>query len=166
MKLKAKISNIFIVTTLSLLISVPAFLIADTEAKFIPPKGWRLAEVDSLPKSVHLMVIGTSSSHFPPSINLGTDNFQGSMKDYLKKVKEINTSQGYTWKDLGKIETKAGEASLSQTERSTAYGEIKLMHIMVLHDGVVYIMTASALKSEFSKFYKDFYESFRTLEIK
>lgn len=157
--LKAIIRYLFV-----LLIMLPTYLAA-INITFDPPKEWRFADQKDLPKSVRVMVVGKSSSDFPPSINLGTEEFAGTMKEYLKKVKEINSAQGYSWKNLGKIKTKAGEASLSQAERKTPYGDVKLMHVMLMHEGTVYMLTGAALKSEFSKYYKDFYDSFRSLEI-
>lgn len=132
---------------------------------FNPPENWHLADPQALPPSVKIMVVGQSGSDFPPSINLGTEKFGGSLKDYLKTIKAINDSQGSEWKDLGTIRTQAGTASLSQVDAKTEWGEVRMMHVILLRDGMAYILTAAALKDEFSKFYKDFFKSMRSLRF-
>lgn len=132
---------------------------------FTPPNGWRFAESKDLPKSVKVMVVGQGNNEYPPSINLGTENYSGSLKDYLKRVKEINDSQGHEWKDLGTINVKAGEASLSQVDSKNKWGNVRMMHVILKKDNTIYIMTAASLKDEFPKFYKDFFAAFRSLRF-
>ncbi|NGX42551.1 MAG: hypothetical protein K940chlam7_00831 [Chlamydiae bacterium] len=132
---------------------------------FSPPQRWHLADPEALPPSVKLMVVGKGNYEFPPSINLSTEEFEGTVKDYLKIVKEINSSQGSDWKDLGVIRTKAGEASLSQADVVTEWGGVRMMHVIISRNGMIYILTAAALKEEFPKFYKTFFESLRSLRI-
>lgn len=132
---------------------------------FTPPAGWRFAETLSLPPSVKTLVVGKGSFEFPPSINLGMEVYPGTLKQYLKRVKEINDAQGYIWKDLGKIRTQAGDASLSQVDTRTQWGEVKLMHVILQKDGIIYILTAAALKEEFPKFYKDFFNSMSSIRF-
>ncbi len=79
-------------------------------------------------------------------MNLSTQLFPGTLKDYLKNVKNINEAQGYFWKDLGSITTEAGPASLSQVDTKTEYGDVRQMHVILLKNGRIYILTASALK--------------------
>ncbi len=132
---------------------------------FDPPTGWRLADSTKLPGSVKIMVIGKGKTEFPPSMNLGIDRHEGTLKTYLAKIKEINTSQGIEWKDLGTIQTEAGTASLSQIDTTTEWGDVRLMHTILLADGQAYILTASALKEEFPLFYKDFFAAMRSLKL-
>lgn len=132
---------------------------------FIPPKGWRLADTNMLGKNVQLMVVGTGKAGFPPSINLTTENYQGNLKDYLKIVKSINEAKGNTWKDLGKIQTDAGEGSLSQLDTKMQWGDVRMLHTIVIKDNVVYILTAAALRDEYPSYYKEFFESMRSLHI-
>ncbi len=135
------------------------------EAQFSPPKGWRLAEKDQLPSHVQVMVVGEGELEFPPSINLSTETFFGTLKDYLKIVKKINEDRGSEWNDLGKIKTLAGEASLSQATNMTKWGPVRMMHVILVRDDTVYILSAAALQNEFSNYYKQFFESFRTFNI-
>lgn len=132
---------------------------------FTPPTGWRLADTKDLPKHVHVMVVGQSQHGFPPSMNLGTERYPSTLKAYLKIVKGINDAQGFEWKDLGSIRTEAGEASLSQVDSKTPWGDVRMMHVILLKNGTVYILTAAALKEEFPQFYKDFFQSLRSLHI-
>ena len=132
---------------------------------FTPPSGWRTADRNGLPKHVNVMVVGKGSHEFPPSISLGTEIYPGTLKQYLKRVKEINTGKGNEWKDLGTIRTEAGNASLSQVDTRTQWGDVRMMHVMLYRDGTVYILTASSLKDEFSKYYKEFFNALRSLHF-
>jgi hypothetical protein len=132
---------------------------------FNPPEGWFLADPDGLPSHVQAMVVGKGKYEFPPSINLSTEEFAGSLRDYLKVVREINHSHGSEWKDLGTIRTQAGEASLSQADTQTEWGSVRMLHVILSREGVIYILTAAARKEEFPKFYKTFFDSLRSLHV-
>lgn len=132
---------------------------------FRHPEGWRMADPKVLPKSVKVMVIGKGDHNFPPSINFGTDQTTATLKEYLKNIKEINVSQGAEWKDLGTIRTDAGEASLSQVDSKTEWGDMRMMHVILIRNNQAYILTAAALKEEFPKHYKEFFNSMRSLNI-
>ncbi len=132
---------------------------------FNPPDGWHLANPKALPPSVKLMVVGSGNNDFPPSINLGTEKIEGDLKNYLKTIKSINDSQGSDWKDLGTIRTQAGTASLSQVDAKTEWGEVRMMHVILVKETTAYILTAAALKEEFPKFYKEFFKSMRSLRF-
>lgn len=132
---------------------------------FTPPPGWRNSDHSALPKHVQVMVVGKGASDFPPSISLGSEEYKGSLKQYLKRIKELNTSKGYVWKDLGNVKTEAGNASLSQVDKKTEWGDVKMMHVILTKNGTVYILTAASLKDEFPKFYRDFFNSLRSLRF-
>ncbi len=132
---------------------------------FTPPTGWRMADPKLLPERVRIMVVGQGPSAFPPSMNLSLEPYSGSLKEYLKIIKNMNDAQGFEWKDLGTIRTEAGTASLSQVDTKTEWGSVRLMHVILLKNGTIYILTASALKDEFSQFYKDFFASMRSLRV-
>jgi hypothetical protein len=134
-------------------------------AKFTPPEGWRYGEIPSSHPNVHLSVVGKSSQGFPPSLHLASEKYEGTLKDYLKLVKSINDAQGDEWKDLGTLQTQAGPASLSQLDMKSQWGDIKMLHVILLRKGTVYILTASAHKQEFPQFYKDFFKAMRSLSI-
>lgn len=132
---------------------------------FTPPTGWFLADPKALPSNVKVMVVGKGNSEYPPSLNLTTEKFSGTLKQYLKIVKSINDSKGDEWKDLGTIRTEAGEGSLSQVDIKSKFGTERLMHVILEKNGTIYILTAAALKNEFPKYYKDFFSSMRSLRI-
>lgn len=132
---------------------------------FTPPSGWRMADADELSRHVSIMVVGKGQNEYPPSINLASEPYKGTLKDYLKIVKTLNDSQGYAWKDLGTIRTEAGIGSLSQVDFKSKWGEERLMHVILKKNDTIYIMTAGALKQEFSRFYPQFFEAFRSLRI-
>lgn len=132
---------------------------------FTPPQGWRTADQKGLPPSVKIMVVGQGSHTFPPSINLGTEKYKGSLREYLNMIKDINNSSGADWKDLGSIKTQAGNASLSQVDSKTEWGEVRMMHAIMVQGGDAYVLTCAALKEEFPKFYKDFFSSMRSLNF-
>lgn len=152
--------------TFILCILINLSCLAETQASFDIPEGWQVADQKSLPKSVKLMVVGKSSKEMPPSINLGYEEFQGSLKDYLKIVQDFNRSQGDTWRDLGTVQTKAGPGSLSQLDMKSQWGNLRMMHMILKKDSVVYILTASSLKEEFSKYYPVFFKALQSFQLK
>lgn len=158
-----KIKHFF--TAFSLILTAYTASLASQEATFVPPQGWRLAEHDKLPPHVEVMVMGEGKLEFPPSINLSTEPYTGTLQQYLQIVKKINNKHGSEWKDLGKIKTTAGEASLSQADSVSKWGPVRMMHVILVKDGTVYILTAASLKNEFSSHYKQFFESFRSFTI-
>lgn len=133
--------------------------------QFTPPQGWRNGDPKMLPSRVKIMMVGEGNYDFPPSISLATEAFSGSVKEYLKIVKELNASKGNQWKDLGSLRTDAGNASLSQTDSKSNWGEIKMMHVIFKNEGTIYILTAAALKKEFPKFYQEIFTSLRSLHF-
>lgn len=150
---------------LILFVLVLQTLNASTQAAFTPPEGWQNGNSANLPKHVKLLIVGKGFHEMPPSISLGYETFQGSLKDYLKIVKNINDSQGDEWKDLGTIQTEAGIASLSQVTLKTEWGQLKQMHIIYLDEGIIYIVTASALKEEFPQFYSSFFDALKSFRL-
>jgi hypothetical protein len=132
---------------------------------FVPPKDWLGADPKMLPPSVKAMVIGKSNKAYPPSINIGLEPYDGSLKSYLKNIKMINDAQNATWKDLGQIATESGQASLSSVDMTTEWGDVRLLHAILIRYGTAYIMTCASLKEEFSTNYKDFFQAMRSMKI-
>ncbi len=161
MHLKYILIAIFLISSICSIGSVENNL----TAQFTPPKDWRFAEIEALPKHVHVMVVGKGDYPFPPSINLGTELYAGTLAEYLQIVKAINDADGAEWKNLGTIETEAGPANLSQVDSSTEWGKVRMMHVILLKEGTAYILTAAALCKEFSKFYPQFFRSMKTLRL-
>lgn len=133
---------------------------------FTPPEGWRMVDESKLSPSVLAMVVGSGSKEFPPSLNLGVHHNSGSLKEFLRFVKQVNQADGIIWTDLGIIRTQAGDASLSQLDTRTEWGMVREMQVIFVQDDNAYILTAAALREEFPKFYKQFFASLRSLAIK
>lgn len=133
---------------------------------FIPPASWTLTDPKTLPPPVKSMAVGKGSCEYPPSLNLTTEKFSGTLKEYLKIVKTINQKMGDEWKDLGTIQTEAGIASLSQVDVRSKWGIERMMHVIIVREGTAYILTAAALKTEFPNFYKEFFQSMKSLRMK
>ena len=132
---------------------------------FNPPKGWFQAEPDKSTRTVKLIIVGKPKTTFAPTIKLSTQLYPKSLKDYLNMIKAKNQSEGIDWKDLGMIQTKAGKASLSQNDEKTEYGTLRFMRVILLNEQRIYILTATALASEFSFYYKEFFDALTSLTI-
>lgn len=132
---------------------------------FSPPEGWLVADPSKLPKTVRLMVIGKGRKEFPPSINLATEKYTGTLSEYLKIVKEINSSQGAEWKSLGTVDTESGTAHLSQLDVTNEWGKVRMIHILLLKDDVMHIMTGASLKEEFPKYRTTFLQAMRSIHV-
>jgi len=149
--------------------SSPSFPINKTEQnetlQFTPPPEWRNSDNTALPTHVKLMIVGKGTQEFPPSISIATENYSGTIKQYLKVIKDLNTSKGQEWRDLGTLKTGAGNTSLSQTDSKSQWGDIRMMHVILKKNGIVYIVTAAALKEEFHKFYKEIFNALRSLHF-
>lgn len=132
---------------------------------FQPPEGWLQADPKSLPSHVKAMVVGKGVNEYPPSINLAYDEFAGTLKEYLKLVEGVNKRLGAQAQDLGSIQTLAGEARLLQVDSKSVWGTERQMQVIIVKNGKAFILTASALKSEFSEFYPQFFASLKSLKI-
>jgi hypothetical protein len=140
-------------------------LFCEEKITFAPPPGWQLADSTLLSSNVKALVIGPKIGMMPPSINLATEAYKGTLQEYLKIVKSIASAKGAEWKDLGKFKTAAGNAHLSQLDTKSQWGDLRMMHIMLLKDGVMYILTATALKEEFPSNYKQFFTALSSLKF-
>lgn len=173
--LSRSLSFLYLCSILTLTLSSPSHLQASSEEtppttstqtiQFTPPPGWRIADETALLKHVKLMVVGKGANEFPPSISLAVEPYSGTLKQYLKIVKKLNDSKGNEWKDLGSLKTDAGNASFTQTDSKSQWGQVKMMHVMLKKDGNIYILTAAALRDEFPKFYKEIFASLRSLHF-
>lgn len=135
-------------------------------ATFTPPNGWNVVNKENLSPHVKILVVGPKiKNEMPPTMNLMIEPYDGNLKSYLIQVKKINDSHGDSWKDLGTLKTKAGEASLSQVEIRSKWGGEKLMHAIIVKNGFAYVLTATASKNEFGRFYQQFYTALRSLQI-
>jgi hypothetical protein len=124
---------------------------------FIPPKGWELADQNKLSPRVKICFIGKSSNNLLPSVNLATEEVDISLKAYVDIVKrDCESDPNCLWRDLGKYNTSLGEGRLTEREVKTEWGISRQVQLIVIKDQRAYILTAGALKEEFSRHYQDF----------
>jgi len=133
---------------------------------FVPPKEWELANPKQLSPRVKMGFIGSTKKELRPSVNLAIEPVDVNMTEYIAAVKKIHEGDpNNRWRDLGKFSTAAGEGRLTELESKSEWGNVRLLQLIVLKNKIAYIITASALKEEFSRFYQDFQSVFRTFTI-
>lgn len=139
---------------------------ADPFCFFTPPPGWEIADPKSLSSRVKIAFLKNTGKGFCPSINLAVEETDVSLYDYLKAVRAIHEQdRGNQWRALGKVRTEAGLAQLTEIDASTEWGPIRLLQLILIKEGRAYVITAAALREEFSNFYKDFQSSFRSMTL-
>lgn len=132
---------------------------------FDPPQDWELMDPGTLPKSVKIAIRCPVKNKFPPSMNLAVDRVSCDLKNYLKKIKALNLAEGSDFKELGTIDTQAGPASLSQLDMESNWGQVRMMHAILLHDHEAHILTVAALRDEFPEYQNLFFDAMRSLRI-
>jgi hypothetical protein len=133
---------------------------------FVPPKGWREAKPDQLSSHVRVGFVGKGKSSFSPSLNLALEEVAISAEKYVEVVKKLHQAdKKNAWRDLGKIQTRSGEAHLTAIDTKTEFGPVRLMQMILVKDGMAYVLTGAALKDEFSPLYKEFQGAFQSLTI-
>ena len=133
---------------------------------FTPPHNWELVDPKKLSPGVKIGFIGPTKKELRPSINLAIEEVNVSLSDYVLAVKKIHEADpNNRWRDLGKFWTHSRESRLTEIESRSEYGQIRLMQLITLKNKTAYIITASALKEEFSNFYQDFQSVFRFFNV-
>jgi len=133
---------------------------------FTPPKGWDLADMSKLSHRMRICFIGKSSSNLLPSVSLATEKVDISLKAYVDIVKsDCEKDPNRVWRDLGKYNTSLGEGRLTEREMKTQWGISRQIQLIVIKDNQAYVLTAGALKEEFSRHYQDFEAVLRSLTI-
>lgn len=133
---------------------------------FIPPQGWEIADPKGLSPRVKIAFVKNTGKGFCPSINLATEETTTSLNDYLKAVKAIHEQdRNNHWRALGKVRTNAGLAQLTEVDSSSQWGPIRILQLIFMKDGSAYVLTAAALKEEFSDYYKEIQSAFRSLTL-
>jgi hypothetical protein len=145
---------------------VPKNLQEPYHCYFIPPKGWNLADQSKLSPRVKICFLGKSSNTLLQSVNLATEEVDISLKAYVDIVKsDCERDPNSVWRDLGKYNTPLGEGRLTEREVKTQWGVSRQIQLIVIKDKRAYILTAGALKEEFSRHYQDFEAVLRSLTI-
>ena len=132
---------------------------------FIPPKGWEIADPKKLSPSVHICFIDKKAKGVPPSVNLATEATSVSLDAYVEAVRKIHAADpNAKWRDLGSFRAPLGTGRLTELELSTEFGKARLVQLIIMKNQRAYILTASALKTEFSKYYKTFDQVLHSLQ--
>lgn len=128
---------------------------------FQGPKKWKKV-VDGLPAKVMVAFVGKSSSVLPPSINLAIERTTIDLTAYAKRAKQLHEQHpATTCMAIGSINTKGGKAELLQIVSTTNCGEIQCLQAILVKENIVYVLTATALKDEYSKYYMQFFQSIK-----
>jgi len=134
---------------------------------FTPPENWQDADPKLLAPMVKMGYFGKGNTEFHPSINIAIEKIDDtSLKEYVKVVKKIHTSnRTTTWRNLGKFQTQAGKAQLTEITTKNQMGIIKMLQLIIVHEDHAYILTAAARKEEFVTFRNSFIKAFRSLKL-
>lgn len=144
-------------------------LFATEYAYFIPPQKWEIADPKTLSPLVKMKFVGPSKEKLKPSINLAIEKIEKvdvTIDKYIAEAKKVHESDPHrTWRDLGKFSTPAGEGRLTEISSKSEAGNIRLLQLILFKNHTAYVVTAAALKGEFSSFYQDFHSVFRTFTL-
>lgn len=133
---------------------------------FIPPVDWELSFPPSTTPHVKIIFTKPKALGFHPSINLSIEPTTASLEEYLKAIKEIHEQdRDKEWSLLGKMQTPAGLAQLTQINTSSEWGPVRMLQLILVKQGNAYILTAAALKKEFSSYYTFFHKALRSLTL-
>lgn len=141
-------------------------LFAQDYGYIVPPQGWKLANPEKSTGRVKVAFLKPSGKELPAHINLAVEEGVSSLSGYVAEVKKIHEADPTNrWRDLGKFQTPAGEARLTELETKSQWGEVRQLQLLFVKNRVAYIITASAPREEFSKFYQDVQYAFRSLNV-
>ena len=149
------------------LICFSSYCQAHNYCYFIPPQDWQCADPKNLSSHVQVGFFGKGQTNFHPSLNLAIEEIDNvTMKEYLKAVKNLHESDHKTtWRDLGKFQTKAGPANLTEITTKNNWGEIRMLQLILIAEKKAYIITGAMLKEEFAEFRDPIVKAFRTLTL-
>lgn len=142
-------------------------LFSQGTAYFIPPKGWKEIDPNSLTPFVQMGYVGKGASSFAPSINIAEESVGTiSQKEYLDIVKKLHTANPSTsWRRLGPLQTKIGKAELTEITIQNSGSKIKMLQCIFLRDGQAHIITGASDGTEFGKFRKIFTSVFLSFNV-
>lgn len=131
---------------------------------FTPPADWSFADPTQLPSNIKMMVIGKAKNDFPPSINIGFEEYQGNSKQFLAAIKRINQQRNAETKDLGTVRTSAGPVMLLQVDSKTKWGNERQLQAILKYEDKMWFLTCSAIKEEFADYYRVFFDAIKSLK--
>jgi hypothetical protein len=133
---------------------------------FSPPPGWQCSNPNSLSTHVLVRYIGKKKWFFSPSINLASEKINANLQEYVAAVKKIHDQDKKTsLRELGKIKTHSGEATLLEIRSKSKLGDMRILQSILVKNNYAYIITGATLEKELSKNYKEFIKSFQSLKV-
>lgn len=161
---------------LILLTFFSAFLCAEEETTttlsqkvypfFIPPQDWEIVDVTSLSPKVIIGFMEKDKKGFCPSMNLAIEKVNVSLNEYVKAVKKLHEIDSNTrWRDLGKLNTPAGMARITEIDTKTKWGPVRMLQLILVKEEKAYILTAAAPKEDFSRLYPSLKKSFHSFTL-
>jgi hypothetical protein len=110
--------------------------------------------------------LGKETKGFVPSLNLATEEVSVSLADYLRAVRSLHEANGTTtWREVGSLKTRAGAARLTEIDLPSDWGPLRLLQMILIRDGIAYILTGAALKEDFPQHYREFQKAFCSFTI-
>jgi hypothetical protein len=133
---------------------------------FHPPSGWECAFPENRSPCIQIGFLGKGSGSFRPSLNLAIEEIDKTLAQYVKAVKEIHLAEkGVVWRDLGKFMTLSGEGRLTEIEKTSPFGSIKIQQMIFVSGERAYILTGAAMKSDFLTIQETFLKTFQSLQL-
>jgi hypothetical protein len=133
---------------------------------FTPPKDWEIADPKLQLPHVKINFFGQPTAEYRPSLNLATEEIDGSLGEYIENIRQIHEADpNNRWRDLGKYPTLDGESRLIEIEKKSEIGQLRVLQLITLKDRTVYLLSAAAPKEKFFHHYKDFQEAFRSVKF-
>jgi len=144
------------------------FFVFFAEAKtyyfFEPPKNWECIDPKALSPSVEVGFLGKGKAQYFPTINLASEEVDSTLSQYVKDVKKIHKlDKNTSFRDLGKLKTKAGPAQLLELTTKTKFGVVKMFQAILVKNKKAIVLTAAMQKDEFIDMHKIFIQAFRSL---
>ena len=144
-------------------------LLASLIYYFMPPTGWELRMPVERDAYIQAAFVGEQKGLLAPCVRYTTEVTDYSLKEYVQAVREQQLAQAQQpqdrWSDLGPFRTKAGEGRLIELELATEVGQLQMLQAICMGDGHAHVLTALALKEEFSALRPKFLETLRSLAV-
>ena len=132
----------------------------------MPPQDWELADPAVLSEQVEAGFLKKKATSFSPSINLAKEETTVSFDEYISAVRKRHLQAPSTkWKNVGTIDTMSGKGHLMQIDIAAKWGDVRLLQMVHLADGIAYILTAAALQEDYAEYLPIFQKIFRSFAL-
>ncbi|MBN2478855.1 MAG: hypothetical protein JXA94_01375 [Parachlamydiales bacterium] len=127
---------------------------------------WELANPKAYTNLIKVGFIKKEKAKFKSSINLACEKTSASLKDYTKAAKEIHEEDiNVTYDILDEIQIDKTIANLCQINKKVNGINLKMLQMIFVKDGYVYVMTAACEKTKFLNNFKNFMEIFLSFQL-